>query len=240
MLLILCSLGCDQVESDVVLSVFGQIHVFHSSVGDINLLLEVTLFLGNVTDQDGHLTENDSVVKNQANEHNKNVYDLPGGTRSHFVTTQGKDGHVQDNHVLIHVVDLLKIVKAVVTAPLDIDKVEGWHPLFRRIHNHKPNAANDVHDQEQGQDELEYLNHSFLVLLELQLLNDFGKAGDSGDFEDFEQLEWADIENRPRNGSNEIDKEHAFNVANCNPFLVSHFLTSRRKISRSELNKNID
>lgn len=167
MLLVLCSLRCDQVESDVVLSILGKIHVFHSSVGDINLILERTLFLGNVTDQDCHLTENDSVIKNQANEHDEDVYDLRGGTWSHFVSAQGKDGHVQDNHVLVRVVDFLKIVEAVITAPLDIDEVKGRHPLLRNAHDLKPDATNDVHDQEQGQDELEYLNHGFLVLLEL-------------------------------------------------------------------------
>ena len=48
LLLVLGSLGCDQVEADFVLSILWKIHIFHGRVGNIDLLLEAALLLADL------------------------------------------------------------------------------------------------------------------------------------------------------------------------------------------------
>ena len=145
-LLILGTLSSDQVESYVVLRILGQVHVFHSCVSHIDLVLEWALFLGDVTDEYGHLSENDSIIEDETNEHHEDVDNLNCRTRSHFITTEGKDSHIKNYHVLVPIVDFFEIIESIVAATLYIDEVKRRHPPLLNRDNCIPDATDDVHN----------------------------------------------------------------------------------------------
>lgn len=101
LLLVLRTLSSDQVKSDLVLSVFGQVHIFHRSVGYVDLLLETALFLAHFGHQHSHLTEQDSVVQNQRDQYDKDERDFELGTRAHLISTESQHRHVEHHHVLV-------------------------------------------------------------------------------------------------------------------------------------------
>ena len=170
-LLVLGTLRRDQVQAHLILRILRQVHVFHGRVRHVDLLLKSGLFLADLANEHGHLSENDSVVQNQRYQDDENERDLIGCPWAHFISTESEDGHVENDHVLVPLGDLFEIVEAVITLALHVDEVERWDPLLLNLHDQVPEAANDVHDEEQGQNQLEDLHHSFLVLLQLQLLD---------------------------------------------------------------------
>lgn len=97
-----------------------------------------------------------------------------------------------------------------------------------------------MHDQQKRQNELENLDHGFLVLTELQLLNDFCEAGDSGDLENLEEGEGADVSPGPGDRRNQVDHEHAFHVALRDFLSVSNFFAFHTEVGGSELNEDVD
>lgn len=239
-LLILRTLRLNQIQSHTVLGLFGQVHVLHGSVGHIDLVLESAFLLRNIADKDGHLTKNDGVIQNKTDQHDENVYDFEVCPRAHFVATECQDGHVEDDHVLVPRVDLLHIVESVVVATLDVDKVERRYPLLLCFDNDIPDAANDVHNEQESQNEFENLDHGFLILLQFELLDDLRKASDTRDLEYFEQLEQLFLEDTPWERRNQIDKEHALDVTPGNLLPVLDLLALDREVRRAKLHENVD
>ena len=88
LLLVLRTLSRDEVESDLVLCVLGEIHILHSRVGHVDLLLETALFLAHLRHQHGHLSEQDSVVQDQRDEDDEDGGDFELGTWAHFISTK--------------------------------------------------------------------------------------------------------------------------------------------------------
>jgi len=98
-----------------------------------------------------------------------------------------------------------------------------------------------VHRKQQTQNELADLYHSFLALLELHLLNDFRKARYACHLEDLKQGQRGHgINSRPRYRSDQVDEEHAANVARGYLFPVADLLALHAEVSRPELHENVD
>ena len=143
-LLVLRALSCDKVESDIVLGILRQVHVLHSCVGDVNLLLEATLLLANFTHEHCHLTEDDSVVENEADKNGEDVDDLKVSTGSHLVTTESQYGHVEHDHVLVPLVDGFEVIETSIADALDVNEVKWRHPFSIQFNDQKEDAADDV------------------------------------------------------------------------------------------------
>ena len=238
-LFILSTLGSNQIETHFVLGILGQVHILHSRVCYVNLGLESTFFLTDLRNKHGHLSENDSIIQNESDENDENVDNFSGCSRAHFVSTEGKNGHVEHHHILVPLSDFLEIIETIVTATLNIDEIKRRHPLGLEVDDEEPNAANDVHDEQQSEDQLEDLHHRLLVLLQLQLLDDLREAGDSRHLEDLQQLQRLDLHVRPGDRRDQVDDEHALHVALCDLLALGHLLTLLREEGRAELHEDV-
>jgi len=112
LLLVLRALRRDQVQPHVVLGLLGQVHVFHRGVGDVDLRLELGLFLGDFGDEDAHLPKDEGVVQDEV-DHNQNyVQNFAVCTRAHFVAANAEESYVEAHEVLEPLCYLFFVVKA--------------------------------------------------------------------------------------------------------------------------------
>ena len=204
------------------------------------MLLKATLFLADFAHKHGHLTKDDGIVEDKADEDCEHIHDFEVGAGAHFVATECQDCHVEHDHVLVPLIHRLKVIEAFVADTLDINEVEWRNPLLLYGHNHIEDATDDVQSKKHDKDEFENLDHCFLVFLELKFFNNFSEARDSSDFQNLEQLQKSISDKWPGNGRHEVDKEHSLHVTNCNLLPVAHLFTFNAKVSGPELHHDVD
>ena len=130
LLFVLGALRCDEIQTDVILRVLWQVHVLHCCVCHVNLLLKAAFFLADFAHKHGHLTKDDGIVEDEADEDCKHIHDFEVGAGAHFVATECQDCHVEHDHVLVPLIHRLKVIEAFVADTLDIDEVEWRNPLL--------------------------------------------------------------------------------------------------------------
>ena len=83
----LSALRCDQICPDKLLSIFRQVHIFHSCIGNIYLILKIGGFLCDLRYEHSHLTKNLSIVHSQSNQNCEHDNDLHISTWSHLIAS---------------------------------------------------------------------------------------------------------------------------------------------------------
>ena len=243
LLLLLFELGTlsrDQVVSDIFLRILWKSHILHRCVSHIDLLLKAAILLADLTNEHGHLTENDSVVKDKAHKNDKGVADFKLCTRAHFVTTQGKHSHVKHDHVLVEFSNGLLIIEPVVTNTLDVDIIKRGRPFLFDSNDEEHDATDDMKSQEHNEDEFDDLHDGLLVLLQLQFLDDLREARDTSNLEDLEKFENGLVKERPWDCGNQVENKHALHVTDSNLFPIAHLFALHTEVRSTELDADVD
>lgn len=102
---------CEYEESsDLFLEERGQVHVFHSGVGNIDLFLELGLFSTAHLRLDSHVTEQPGIENSKGHEDERANHDFDLCSWRHLVATQKQNAVVEADEIFVPVVFTIETV----------------------------------------------------------------------------------------------------------------------------------